>query len=243
MRSHHRELVFGEGSRLQQDRVGDRDLAEIVEDPALVQQRRVLVVQAVGGSDRLRVATDPLGVVDRVAIARFDGPREREEDALGGVEPGVEGAVLQQDLGANEELSRVERLVQEIVGAGLEPAQPDLAVARRGEEHDRDEPADRMRLQPAAHRDAVEPRHVDVEKDEVGFALGDGLERLDPVDGLPDLVPELVELRLEELAVRALVVDDQDEWAVRRNELLGHAAGLALATASRSAAGVIGLVR
>ena len=100
-----------------------------------------------------------------------------------------------------------------------------------------------MRLQPMTHRDPVEPRHVDVEKDEVGFALGDGLERLDPVDGLPDLVPELVELRLEELAVRALVVDDQDEWAVRRNEHLGHAAGLALATASRSAAGVIGLVR
>ena len=91
-----------------------------------------------------------------------------------------------------------------------------------------------MRLEPLADGDPVEPRHIHVEQDEVGLARGDRLERLDPVGGLHDLVPQLVEVRLEQLAIRALVVDDEDERLMDRDEPLGHAGRPSFATASRS---------
>src|SRR5438034_8424453 len=102
---------------------------------------------------RLREATDPLRVMDGVPIAGLHRAREREQDALGRVEASVQRALLEQHLRANEELLRIERLAQEIVGARGDPAQTGLAVARCRENDDRDEPPYRMRLEALAHGD------------------------------------------------------------------------------------------
>src|SRR5256885_459071 len=127
---------------------------------------------------RLRVATDALGVMDGVAVAGFDGARQSEQHSLGRVEAPVQGPLVQEDLRANEELLRIERLAQEVVGARGDPAKAGLAVARRRENDDRDQTAYRMRLESLAHGDPVELWHVDVEQHEVGLLGGHRVERL-----------------------------------------------------------------
>src|SRR2546428_13960707 len=90
---------------------------------------------------RLREATDPLRVMDGVPIAGLHRAREREQDALGRVEAPVQRALVEQHLRANQELLRVERLAQEIVGARGDPAQAGLAGARCPGDDGRAEPA------------------------------------------------------------------------------------------------------
>ncbi len=99
-----------------------------------------------------------------------------------------------------------------------------------------------MRLEPLADRDAVEPRHVDVQQDEVGLELVDRLQRLDAVLRLAHVVAELLEAREQEFAVRRDVVDHQDGGDPPRDER--HAAGLACCrTAARRDSGEMGFVR
>src|SRR5206468_2829223 len=135
-----RHLVLGEAPGLEQDRIGDRDLSEIVKHATLVQQLAVIAAEPEKGPDLLRIPADTLGVVDRVAVARLDGAREGVEDIL-----------------------------------------------RR-----------------------VEPRHVDVEEDEIRLDLGDRLESLDAVLGLADVVTEIAKYREQQLAIRREIVDDED---------------------------------
>src|SRR5437899_2025513 len=175
-------------------------------------------MEAEGLAHRLRVATDALRVMDGVPIAGLDRARESEQDSLGRVKAPVQGALVQEDLRANEELLRVERLAQEVVGARGDPAKAGLAVARRRENHDRNQPAYRMRLETLAHGDAVQPRHVDIEQHEVRLLGGYRVESLVPVPGLPHVVTELDQVSLEKLAVRLDVVDDQHDRNARRNE-------------------------
>ena len=148
-------------------------------------------MEAEGLAHRLRVATDALGVMDGVAVAGFDRARESEQHSLGRVEAPVQGPLVQEDLRANEELLRIERLAQEVVGARGDPAKAGLAVARRRENDDRDQTAYRMRLESLAHGDPVELWHVDVEQHEVGLFGGHRVERLIPVPRLPHVVAEL----------------------------------------------------
>src|SRR5207245_7892268 len=102
-----------------------------------------------------------------------------------------------------------ERLVQVIVGARRDPAKLHVSIVRGRHDDYRDEAPDGMRLQLLAHRDAVEPWHVDIEQDEVRLFRVHRFERLDPVLRLAHVVTEVRETSLEELTVRPQVVDDQ----------------------------------
>src|SRR2546430_10757205 len=84
-----------------------------------------------------------------------------------------------------------------------------------------------MRLEPLADRDAIEARHVDVEEDEVGFLGRDRVERLDAVLGLAHVVSQVSETALQQLAVRLLVVYDEDPRSAWREGILGHTAARA----------------
>ena len=74
---HQRALGLVERLGLEEDRVGDRDLADVVQQEAELdlrvvgqrQRRRARDLQAVGG--------DALGVLARVGVARLDGVGER----------------------------------------------------------------------------------------------------------------------------------------------------------------------
>src|SRR5438105_10129470 len=81
---------------------------------------------------------------------------------------------------------------------------------------------DGVGLELLAHRYPVEPRHVDVEKDEVRLVGRDRIECLDAIFCLAHVVAEVRETTLEKLAVRLLVVNDQHFRPARVDELLCH---------------------
>ena len=190
-----------------------------MEDATLVEELAILRIEPVRRADRLGVAAHALGVIDGVTVTRLDRACECEEHALGRVQPLVQLAVPQEDRGTNEELLRVERFAQVVVGPGRDPAQSHLSVVRGGEDDDRDQAARRVHLEALAHGDPIEPRHVDVEEHEVRLLRGYRFERLDAVPGLADVVAELLEVALEQLSVRGHVVHHEHDRPPRCDEL------------------------
>src|SRR5256886_2962481 len=193
-----------------------------MEHPALIEEVAVFGPEALGSTDRLRISANTLGVMDRVPVACFDRTSKGEQHSLRRIQPLVQRALPEQHLGADEQLLRVEGLAQVVVRSGGQAAELRVAIARGREDHDRDEPMDGMGLELLAHRYAVEPRHVDVEKDEVRLVSRDRIERLDAIFCLADVVAEIREATLEKLAVRLLVVNDQHFRPARVDELVCH---------------------
>src|SRR5204862_4422169 len=115
---HHRELFGIQRPGLEEDRVGDRDLSQVVEYPALIQELAVLRREAVCPADRLRVTADALGMMDRVPVTGLDRAREREEHPFGGFEALVQRALPQKHLRPDEKLLRVERFAEVILRSG-----------------------------------------------------------------------------------------------------------------------------
>ena len=111
-------------------------------------------------------------------------------------------------LHARDDLGEAERLRDVVVAA--DPQRLHLVLDRvlRGEEEDR-------RLEPAlshapAHLDPVQVGEHPVEHDEIGLALGDGLERLPSSGRLVDLESLVPERGCDGVDDRRLVVHDED---------------------------------
>ena len=158
----------------------------------------------------------------RVAVdqrARREVERERPEGdrALGRRRPGREPLRLaaQDGVDARDELARVERLRQVVVGAHLEPDDAVDVLALRGQHDDRDVLA--RAAHPAADRQAVLARQHEVEHDEVRrIALQLPVE-IARVGKRRDLEALLGQVARQEVAQAHVVVDDED---LRRGELL-----------------------
>ena len=132
-------------------------------------------------------------------------------------------AALQDRADPRHHLARAERLDHIIVAAELEAEHPVDLVVARGEEQDRQIVAG---AQLAADVEAVHPRHVDVEHDEVGALRRDRAERAFAVRRLGGLHPRLAEREAQHLADVRVVVDDQD--AVAHRVHLCHRSGRAV---------------
>src|SRR5438105_14098855 len=115
MRLHHREFLGAERSGLQQDRVGDGDLPQVMKHAALIEEIAVFGSEALSSADRLRIAANTLGVMDRVPVACLDRASKGEQHSLRRIEPLTERALAEQHLGANEQLLRVEGFAQVVV--------------------------------------------------------------------------------------------------------------------------------
>ena len=136
-------------------------------------------------------------MLDRVPITSLDSSRQSENHTLGSVKALVQGPIAQEHLCPDEELLRIERLGEEVVGARSQPFQAGCAVVRCGDEDDGNEPPERVCLHTCAKREAIHARHFDVEQDEIRLIPVDLLERLLAVTGLAHLVAEVVEIALE----------------------------------------------
>ena len=158
-----------------------------------------------------------------LALERGD---HREHDVGGRVELVAQAPDTQQRAQAGAQLDAVDRLVEEIVGAGFESLDFALGVGERGQHHDRDEEGAARRLQAPADLEAVEARHHDVEQDGVGAFPCHQLEGLLSVFGGEQPVAVVLQDRLGQHPVPSLVVDDQH----RRRCLVhrGHRAHLCL---------------
>ena len=78
---------------------------------------------------------------------------------------------------AREQRGIVDRLGEEIVGAGIEPRDAVGRLVERGDHHDRHMGGLGIGLDAAADFEAVHARHHDVEQDDVGLVLLHALER------------------------------------------------------------------
>ena len=119
---HQVELLHGERRRLEQQCIGDTDLADVVQIAAPIERREVLGGQVQRGTERDGIVRQTLAMPVSVLVPRFDDQREAAKDALGGVE--VVGVLLEADERGDPglQLLAVERLGDEIVGAGPQAA-------------------------------------------------------------------------------------------------------------------------
>ena len=92
----------------------------------------------------------------------------------------------------------------------LQPASRELGIGVAREEGDRDVSRPRIGLQPPAERDAVDPRHPDVEHDHIGMPFRDPPGCLRRVLGFFDLDVGQLEARAQERTEVLVIVDDQE---------------------------------
>lgn len=111
----------------------------------------------------------------------------------------------------------LERLSEEIVGAGLDAARAVLAIIETGEHRDRDEGRALVFFQPLAYRKAVKLGHGHIQQDQIGLLFLHAIQRLTAVGGGHDVVTFTREKAGQNVNDRRLVIHDEDlckhvEW-------------------------------
>ena len=114
----------------------------------------------------------------------------------------------QHILDACQELRVLERLRHVVVRARAQPLDACAQVARRREKDDGDKAILGDRLDDPARIDAVEPRHVEIEDDEVDLLCANRVDRFLTVVGRDDHQPAGPKQLSYVLARRAIVVGD-----------------------------------
>src|SRR5512132_3951720 len=105
---------------------------------------------------------------------------------------------------------RVERLGEEVVGAGFKATHDTLVVLDRRDHDHRDVAQRRVGLDPLQHLDPVETWHLDIEEDEVWLAGSDRGQGGEPVIDVRGPMPIAVEVLRKETAVQRIVINDED---------------------------------
>jgi hypothetical protein len=83
---HRQPLVIGQRAWLEQDRVGDADLAHVVEEKAVLELEVLREVRRDPLGDRERQRGDPLGVLARPVVAQLErGGKRAHADAVRGI--------------------------------------------------------------------------------------------------------------------------------------------------------------
>jgi hypothetical protein len=141
---HQLELLGGQRARLQQDRIGHADLADVVQIPAAVQRFEIVVAEP----DRLTqpdgVAGEPLAVALGQRVARLDGERQGHERGLGRVQIVDQVLDARQRTHPRAQFVWVDRLGQELVRTRLDAADAIRQVRLAGHEDDRGQPSRRV---------------------------------------------------------------------------------------------------
>ena len=159
-------------------RVGHGDLADVVKKAAALERREVRGVESQRPAHARRIRRQPLAVPLRQRVARLDRRAHAEDDRLGRLE--IVGVALQPDqrLDAGVELQRIERLAQEIVGAGQDAFQAIVALRLRGDDHDRHETRRLLLFELTADVEAVAARRDEIEEHDVRRLRGAGRQHL-----------------------------------------------------------------
>ena len=160
-------------------------------------------------AERGGVLGQALAVAFRARIARFDDASEREEERLRGFEIVGEALEPHQRSDARLQLLGVHRLVQEVVGAGVEAGEARLALLLAADQHDRREARVGVAFELGAHVEAGDARHEHVEQHEVRTLALDDLERVAAVGRGQHGVVGVLEQQAQPAQVGLVVVDDQ----------------------------------
>ena len=112
---------------------------------------------------------------------------------------------------ARPQQRRIERLEEIIFGAEFDASHHGFDFAHRRDHDDRQVVAAAVLAQRREHPEPVQLGHHDVEKDEIVVVGRDGLQRLDTVGRLVDLLDiQAIEAADEKVPIVGNVVDDQD---------------------------------
>src|SRR5262245_57212431 len=136
----HLEFVGRQRRRLEQDRIGDADLADVVQIRAALERGQLFPRQADRGAERPGELREPLAAAVGGGIARVNRQRKTFENRFGRFE--LVGVALQADerRDSRVQLLVIEWLGEEIVRTGVNAANAMLARAVARREDDRDEP-------------------------------------------------------------------------------------------------------
>ena len=139
------ELARVEPAFLVEDRLGDADLADVVELSGDAQQVALAVGQPEGAPELGGQHADPLGVAAGVGVLGLEGRGQREDHALVLLEVPEVVAEAQQRLDAGDQLQAVDGQDQEVVGPDPRAVGVVGQLALRRGQDDRQE----LRLRPA----------------------------------------------------------------------------------------------
>ena len=119
----------------------------------------------------------------------------------------VRAAAAQDIVDAQDQLARIERLRQIVVGARLEPGNAALRLRKRRQHEDGQTS---LGAQRSRQVDAVLTRHHDVEHDEVELQAGEPAPRFGRGAGDGDAKAVLGKILLQQIADAGVVVDHQE---------------------------------
>ncbi len=159
MRLDQLALLLGQRPRLEQDRVRDPDLADVVEERAELEPLQRVAVEAELLADEQRRVGDPAGVGGRVLVACLEGVRERldrrEEGALEALEA---GRVRDRELGLVRQPAEEVELAAAVLDVGMS-SDGDRAPAALDDERrdDRRRLGEDERLEPVGERARSDP--------------------------------------------------------------------------------------
>src|SRR5690349_23702033 len=93
-----------------------------------------------------RITSQPVAMAFGVRIASFNAESKRTQNRLCGLKFVGKFLEFEQRLHSREEFLRKDRLIQEIVGSGLDAAKLVFAIAKTRNEHHRNQAGDRAFL-------------------------------------------------------------------------------------------------
>ena len=171
MLAHDQRFLRIERAALEQHVIGNRDLADVVEEAAAAERFQVAGRQAERAAKSGRVARQTLAMALRRRIARFDGRAESEHHRFGRLE--LIGVALQPHQRSDPcaELHRIERLAEEVVGAGFDASKALAPIGLRRDDDDRDQPRAVVILEDPADFEALTLRQQ-VQHDEIRRVAG-----------------------------------------------------------------------
>ena len=177
---------------------------------AAIERGEVLGRLAQGRAKGDGVMRQPLAVSVGVLVPGLDHEREAAQDSFGRVQ--VVGVLLESNERRDPGLQflGIERLSDEVVGAGLQAADLVLAGVEPGDERDRNQPRLWRLLQIGADLEAVDAGHLDIQQHQVDVPMAERRHRFVPRRDRHDLIPELFQQPLEQCAVDVLVVADEN---------------------------------
>jgi hypothetical protein len=194
---------------LEQHSIGNRDLADVVEKRAAMERVELVLIQLQMPAEHRGVVGQTLAVPLGARIAGFDDPPEREEERFSGLE--IVGQPLEphQRTDTRLQLLGIDRLVEEVVGAGVEAGESGLALLRAADQHHRREAGGGVPFDLDADVQPGDAGHEHVEQHEVGPLAPDDLERVAAVGRGQHGVVGSFEQLSQPTQVGRVIVDDQ----------------------------------
>ncbi len=140
MEAHHVPLGVAEQTAFEQDGIGDTDFTDVVQVSAAKQRELIVFGQSDGLGQRNAVGGQAFAMPSGIAVALFHRLSQGEKNGFGFLERIGERLVAQHGADAGADQLGLERLDQEIVGAGLEAGDFGVHALYAGDHEDRRQP-------------------------------------------------------------------------------------------------------